>query len=641
MIDSTHPTRRNIVLTSAAVVGAAALPTMAMAAPQKRPNIVWVVIHDVFAPLLGPYGNRLARTPVMDELAQSGIRFDNAFSVAPVCAPSRFALVTGMYPDSCGPADHMRGIGHVPSEFKPLPVLMREAGYYATNNVFTDYNCDLDPDQIWDECSITAHWRNRPKDKPFFCVYNYLITHESRVIHFEGDLVTNPADVTVPPYLPDTPEIRTAIAENIDIVSQQDVALKKLLDELREDGLDDNTIVFFMADHGGVVPRSKRYCYEEGTRIPLIVRVPEAFSHLRAGHQPGRATRQVVSNIDVAPTTLALAGAPVPTHMHGMPFLGSSAKPRPIAFSMRNRMDERYDVVRAARDERYRYIRNYSPHRIYGLHNAYPWQLTGYQVWEKAHLDGTLNEVQSRFWREKPAEELYDIENDPHQLDNLVGNPAHRERLGILSKALDEHMISVNDNGFVPEDSSAEGYWPSRKPGAYPIRDVLALARKAVERKVDNAPAFIADLGNDNLCMRYWAAQALLMLGELPAAVRDDVRAAFEQERSPHVRCILAESLGKSGAAPIAVKALTDILESSVSKRVKLLALEALTYLPIDDVRVARDAIVKAGEIDEYTQDAAIYLKLRLDGTYTPSSPTFLPMPNAGPPMKEIGNPKI
>ncbi|MEF2074814.1 sulfatase-like hydrolase/transferase [Consotaella aegiceratis] len=634
-----HPTRRDVLLTTVAAAMARVLP--AMAAGETRPNIVWVVCHDIHAPLLGTYGNSLAKTPTIDALAEEGIRFDNAFSVAPVCSPSRFSLVTGMDPTSCGPSDHMRGIGHVPEEFKSLPVLMREAGYYATNNVFTDYNCDLDPDKIWDECSITAHWRNRPEGKPFFCVYNYLITHESRVIHFEGDLVTDPAEVTVPPYLPDTPEIRTAIAQNIDLVNRQDVALKVLLDQLDEDGLRDNTIVFFMADHGGVAPRSKRYCYEEGVHIPFIVRVPDALAHLRADFTPGQASQQVISNLDAAPTVLVLAGLAAPDNMHGQPFLGQSPKPRDVAFSMRNRMDERYDIVRTARNERYRYIRNYSPHRVYGLHNAYPWQLVGYQVWEKAHMDGTLNADQDRFWNEKPAEELYDIEADPHQLKNLAGDPAHANVQKALSAALDEHMIAVNDNGFVPEGTQAEGYWPSREEGAYPLRDVLDLARTAIERKADNAPSFIDALGHDKESVRYWAAQGLLMLNALPDEARAAARSHFDNEQSLHVRCVLAEVLGKAGEAPMAVEALTAILESDASKRVKLLALEALTYLPMEAVRSAREAVEGAGKVDEYSLDAASYLKLKIDGTYTPSSQTFFAIPNAGPPTKEIGDPRI
>lgn len=643
MPDPKRPTRRDVLLTSALAAGVASLPQLAaaMTNPGTRPNIVLVVCHDIFAPLLGTYGNPLARTPTIDRLARDGIRFDNAFSVAPVCAPSRFALVTGMYPDSCGPANQMRAVGHVPPEFKSLPELMRAAGYYATNNVLTDYNCDLDPNKIWDECSITAHWRNRPADKPFFCVYNYLFTHESRLIHFEGELATDPARVQVPPYLPDRPEIRRAIAENIDLVGRQDVALARLLGELDRDGLSGDTIVIFTSDHGGLAPRSKRYLYDEGTHIPLIVRVPHRFASLRANLVPGTPTRQVVSNIDMAPTVLALAGVSAPSYMSGKPFLGARAQSRTVAFSSRNRMDERYDMVRAARDERFRYIRNYSPHRIYGLHNGYEWQLVGYQVWEQAHLDGRLTKVQDRFWNEKPAEELYDLERDPYQIHNLANDRRYRNRLHALSRALDEHLIATNDNGFIPEGAQAEGYWQSRRPGAFPIRDVMALARLATRRDPVNAAVFVARLGHENECIRYWAAQGMLMLRRLTSDHVAAARRTLATETSPQVRCVLAELLGRAGDPELALQKITAILRSRESSQVKLQAIEALTYLPLQVAAAARQDIINAGKIDVDTGDAANYLVLRIDGQYTPKSQTFVLTPQFDKLVKSIGDPEI
>jgi arylsulfatase A-like enzyme len=639
----TPTSRRNVLLASVAVLGTGLLPRIAGAAPGARPNIVWLVCHDITASLLGTYGNPLARTPTIDKLAKDGVRFDNAFSVAPVCAPSRFALVTGMYPASCGPADHMRGVGRVPAGFKSLPVLMRANGYYCTNNVFTDYNADLDPDKIWDECSITAHWRNRPAGKPFFSVYNYLITHESRILHFEGTLTTDPAVVTVPDYLPDTPEIRKEIAENIDVVNRQDAAVKKILDQLEADGLADDTIVFFMADHGGLAPRSKRFCYDEGLRIPFIVRVPDSLAHLRAGLKPGVPARQVVSNIDVAPTTLALAGVVPPPNMHGKPFLGPDAEKRRIAFSMRNRMDERYDMVRTARDDRFRYIRNYAPHRIHGQHVGYAWQLAGYQSWERLHLAGKLTEVQDRFWNTKPVEELYDLEKDPQQLTNLAGNPAHRERLTKLSRALDEHMLSINDNGFVPESSSAEGYEASRQTGAYPIREVMALATLAARRHAANAPAFVKGLTHENEVMRYWAAQGLSMLGEVPAALRKTVRERLDGEKSVFVRCVLAEPLARSGEQDAAVAALSNALAGGTAVPVKLLALESLTHLPVEFSKAALPALEKLkGHKSPYISGAYNYLKLKIDGAYKPESRTYFDAPPVtGPTVKPLGDPRI
>lgn len=628
-------------MASAAAAGTAMLPKFALSKSMPtRPNIIWVVCHDIHAKLLGTYGNDLANTPVIDQLAEDGVRFDSAFSVAPVCSPSRFALVTGMYPDSCGPADQMRGIAHVPDTFKSLPVVMREAGYYCTNNVFTDYNCDLDPDKIWDECSITAHWRNRPAGKPFFCVYNYLITHESRVIHFAGDLKTNPATVSVPPYLPDIPEIRNTIAQNIELVNRQDEALKILLDQLEEDGLAENTVVMFMADHGGVTPRSKRYCYDEGLHVPFIMRIPDALSYLKGKLETGKASQRVVSSVDMAPTTLSIAGLTIPDHMAGKAIVGDAASDRSIAFSMRNRMDERYDMVRTARDEQFRYIRNYSPHRIYGLHNAYEWQMIGYQAWERQHLNGTLTDAQDRFWQSKQAEKFYDLKNDPHQLVNLAKDPVYKDRMVSLSKALDEHMMEVMDNGLIPEGTEAEGYWPSRKKGAYPINDVMKVAGKGIEQNPENVPELMKALKSDNEIVRFWAAQGILMLGFVPSDVKVAVKEQMKSDKCAHVRCVLAEAIGGTSDAPEAVKILTDILLDEPSKWVKLLALESLTYIPVQYAKGARNAVETIPAVkDGYLTEAYNYLTLKLDGVYQPHIPTYF----AGKPKlgKPLGNPRI
>lgn len=636
--------RRNVLLGSVAMVGAAARsqPIAVVPPAARQPNIIWVVCHDIFAPLLGTYGNPLARTPTIDRLAREGTRFDNAFSVAPVCAPSRFALVTGLYPDSCGPAQHMRAVGHVPDDFASLPELMRAAGYHVTNNVFTDYNCDLDPARMWDDWSNTAHWRGRPPGKPFFCVYNYFSTHESQVIDFKGELRTDPTAVAVPPYLPDLPEIRTAIARNIDLVARQDASLKTLLDQLDEDGLAEETVVVFLADHGGVAPRSKRYCYEEGLRIPLIVRVPGPLAHLRAGHAPGVAADQLVSIVDVAPTTLALAGAAIPAHMAGKPFLGIGATRRRVAFSGRNRMDERYDMVRTARDARYRYIRNYAPHRIYGQHSAYEWQLAGYQAWEQAHRDGRLDAAQDRFWREKPAEELYDVRRDPHQQVNLAGDPAHRSRLTSLSRALDRHMVAIRDNGLLPEGGAGEGYRESRAGDVFPIGRVLSLARQAIDRRADDVPAFLSALDDGSESIRFWAAQGLLMAPMLPQSAVEAAQRRLCVETSPHVRCVLAETIGRRGDAAVALRAMIALLEGDATPRIKLQALDALTGMPLPVVEPARSAIARAGKTDEYTSNAANYLLLRLDGTYVPSSKTFTFQAPPSPALrKQLSEPKI
>lgn len=610
--------------------------------PEKRPNIVWIVCHDIHAPLIGCYGNALAKTPALDELARDGILYTNAFATTPVCAPSRFALVTGAYPPSCAPAHQMRANAKLPDVLKPLPLHMRAAGYYCTNNVFTDYNMDVDPDSLWDECSIKAHWRNRPADKPFFCVYNYLITHESQVFA-SGKTDTDPAQVKVPPFLPDRPEIREVLARNVDMVNRQDLAVAHLLGELEADGLAEDTIVFFTADHGGVHPRSKRYCYDDGLHIPLIVRVPGALQHL-ARSPAGQPNDELVSLVDLAPTTLSLAGVPIPTTMMGRAFLGKheSAK-RKFAFSMRDRMDERYDFVQTARDGRYRYIRNYTPQRIYGEHEGYEWQSRGYQAWERAHLAGELDVIQGRFWQPKPAEELYDTTADPHEVVNLVEDPARRTQLTAMRRALDEHMLSIKDNGFIPEGTKEEGYDESRA-GSYPLRLLIETAGLAITRNPKNIPHFVQGLDHASNAVRFWNIQGLVLAAPLPAEAGVALSRRLETERVDQVRCAIAEALAAAGQEDLALKTLADILQRDAGGWSQLRALNVMTVLPPAHLLPIRDAIEKLSQKnDEYISRASKYLLLRIDGQYAPEARIagHPVAPQRMNPAKAIGNPQI
>ncbi|MFE7476875.1 sulfatase [Streptomyces sp. NPDC057575] len=442
-------------------------PAPAARAPRReRPHILWLVAEDHY-PFVGAYGDTLARTPTLDRLAREGIRYENSYSAAPVCAPSRFALLTGMHPATAGPAQHMRARGTLPDFVNGFPQYLREAGYYTTNNDKTDYNAPVDMAATWDESSKTAHWRNRPANTPFFAVFNDMTTHES-ALFTAIDGPTRPQDVTLPAYLADTPEIRADFAHYYDAMATMDGHLADQLRELESAGLAEDTIVFCYSDNGGVLPRSKRYCYDEGLRTSLIVRFPAKWQHL-APRPPGSVERGAVTSVDYAPTVLALAGVDIPHHIQGKAFLGAHRpEPARYAFGGRDRMDERYDMVRTVRDDRYRYLRNYTPHRPWGQHQAFAWNARGYQSWEQAHIDGTLNAVQDRFWGTKPAEELYDLRTDPDQVRNLANDPAHAARLRRLGHALDEHLMDINDNGFIPEGSPLEGWENSRKPGAYP-----------------------------------------------------------------------------------------------------------------------------------------------------------------------------
>lgn len=582
-----------------------------------RPSILCLVSEDC-PPRLGPYGDPLAPTPNLDALARHGTVFEAAFSTSPVCAPSRFAILTGRHGESCPPANQMTGFGPAPPGVVSYPEMIRRAGYYCTNNAKTHYNCDIDPAAIWDESSVEAHWRNRCGDQPFLAVFNCMDTHESCVFEEKPGSVS-PADVRVPAYLPDTEGMRFALANHYNSIARMDRFMGERLRELDEAAEADNTIVFYYSDHGSPLPRSKRFCYDEGLRVPLIVRVPERWRDLLP-LRPGSRLADPVSLIDLLPTFASLAGCTAPHGIQGHRI--DPEKPRRHVFSARDRMDEHADMTRTVRSSRYRYIRNYAPHRIWGQHYAFAWESRAYQDYERQHLAGELEPAQDRFWHSKPAEELYDLANDPQEITNLAERADHRALLDDMRSALDAHMIAIHDCGFIPEGSAVEDWEASRDQARYPIVDVLGLANRAIRRDPVEAPAFVAALAHESMIMRFWAAQGLLMLAAAGHPVPESVAAALASEADPHVRVPLAEALGYSNPDPY-IRQLCNMVATGTNNRLRLQALDALTYLPLRR-EIELDTITRAAaDTDEYVRGAAEYLRLLLLGEYRPESQVF------------------
>jgi arylsulfatase A-like enzyme len=426
----------------------------------EPPNVLWISVEDI-SPRLGAYGDSVARTPNLDRLASQGTRYTHAFAVAPVCAPNRSAIITGMYPTTIG-THHMRTthegeglptpyLAVPPPYVKGFPEYLRAAGYYTTNDSKTDYQFGT-PLTIWDESGDGAHWRNRPDPgQPFFAVFNITLTHESR--NWAAPEATDPASVSVPPYYPDTPPVRASLARLYDNIAGMDERVGELLDELEEDGLADRTVVFFWSDHGDGLPRAKRWLYDSGTRFPLIVREP--------GQSPDVSAR-LVSSIDLGPTVLSLAGVPVPSHVQGRPFLGSQAGPhRERVFAARDRFDEAYDMVRAVRGRRHLYVRNYHPELPYLLFIPYRNRSPIMGELLRLHAEGALVGPQ-RLWLadRRPPEELYDCDADPHQVSNLAADPAQVDVLARLRGELDAWRRETGDLGDVPEVQLVERFWP-------------------------------------------------------------------------------------------------------------------------------------------------------------------------------------
>ena len=444
----------------------------------SRPNILWISFEDT-NPFYGCYGDPVARTPNLDRLAADGCRWTHCFSTAGVCAPARSAVITGMYPISIG-THHMRTThtndatpemptpysAVVPHYVKCFTEYLRAAGYYCTNNAKTDYQF-TPPLTAWDEIGNRAHWRSRPDpDQPFFAVFNPTRTHESGMWPEEArpsraglsqrETVLaefDPATVELPPYFPDTPKVREAMARMYSNIEHSDLVLGQLLLELEEDGLSDNTVVVHWSDHGPL-PRGKRWPYDSGIHVPLIARWP--------GHiQAGRVSDQLVSTIDLAPTALSLAGVNIPSHMQGQAFLGPRSAPaRRYVYASRDRHDEAYDMVRAVRDSRYKYIRNCRPDLPYLLwvpyHNRHP---IVEEMW-RLYLAGELSGPQLLMFQPRPVEELYDTQTDPHEIDNLAADPTHAEELLRLRAALDGWLSDVGDLGKLDEAQMVRRWYP-------------------------------------------------------------------------------------------------------------------------------------------------------------------------------------
>lgn len=556
----------------------------------ERPNILWLTSEDN-GPQLSCYGDNYAVTPNIDKLAARGMRYLNAWSGAPVCAPARTAIITGVYPTSTG-SEHMRSEVRLPDFMKLFPQFLREAGYHCSNNSKEDYNL-IKPAGVWDESSTKAHWKNRKPDQPFFAVFNFTITHESQLRNAIAakDRIHDPAKVRVPAYHPDTPEVRKDWAQYHDRITMMDQQVGQALRELEEAGLADDTIIFYYGDHGSGMPRSKRWPGNSGLHVPLIVHFPPKWWHLAPEEYKVNGTSgRLVGFVDLAPTMLSLAGIPPPPWMQGGAFAGRfPAKPRAFNFGFRGRMDERYDLVRSVTDGRFVYVRNFMPHKIYGQHINYMFQTPTTRVWKELFDAGKLNEVQSRFWQTKSPEELYNLETDPDEVNNLAASAGHQKILRRLREAQQAHVREIRDIGFLPEnemhtrDSGVAPFAMGHDRQLYPLEEIVSAAELAANLKSEAIPRLKQLLKHKDSAVRYWAAMGLLMRG--PAAVaeaRTELVATLE-DNAPAPRIAAGEALGRYGRdedAALALQVLLQLAPMDVNGvYVSMMALNAIDAL--------------------------------------------------------------
>ncbi len=427
---------------------------------QPKPNIVWITSEDNSIHYMNLYAEGGAPTPHIASLAENGLLFTHAFSNAPVCSAARSALISGCYGPRIGSNYHRKiRIAPMPGNLEMFPAYLRRAGYYTTNNAKEDYNL-IKGDSVWDESSNQASWKNRNNEQPFFHVYNIHTTHESR-LHFSQEemqhyqTMTDTASFEVMPVHPDTDLFRYTGAYYRDKIMQMDSIVGKVVNEIREAGLMDNTFIFYFGDHGGVLPGSKGYLYETGLHVPLVIHVPDRYKELvdlKAGSQPGG----FVSFVDFAPSVLSLAGVEIPEEMDGKPFLGKDISSeelddREVTFGYADRFDEKYDMVRSCRIGPYKYIRSYQPFNFDGLMNNYRYLQLAYRQWNELFRKGELDPVQSRFFKTRPAEMLFNVEEDPYETTDLSGDPGHAIVLEELRDSLRNWVTGMPDLSFYPE----------------------------------------------------------------------------------------------------------------------------------------------------------------------------------------------
>lgn len=555
------------------------------------PNILWITSEDN-GPHLGCYGDDYADTPNIDGIARRGTTYRNAWSTAPVCAPARTTIITGMYPPSLG-AQHMRSAVRLPEQIQLYPTYLREAGYYCTNNSKTDYNL-AGKTNPWNESNNKAHWRNRKAGQPFFAIFNFTTSHESQIRKRPHTAVHDPAKVRVPAYHPDTPEVRQDWAQYYDKLTEMDQQVGQVLAELEADGLTDDTIVFYYGDHGAGMPRSKRWPYDSGLRVPLIVSFPEKFRDLAADdYKPGEFTDRLVGFVDLAPTVLSLAGIEPPEHMQGRAFHGKfEAEPNDYLYGFRGRMDERIDMVRTIRDGRFIYLRHFMPHRRYGEHVDYMFETPTTQVWHRLFQEGKLNEAQSLFWKEKPTEELYDLDADPDEVRNLASSPEHQAQLNRLRKAQEKFLLATRDAGFLPEammhDRAGDEtvYEMAQDAARYDLEMILGVALLATERDPENVKMLMSGLDADDDAIRYWSALGMLVQGKSAARTSEAKLNSLLNDDSPSVRIVAAEALGRFGSKQSSERAVSTLIDlANVEKHgpfVSTQALNSLDALPTD-----------------------------------------------------------
>jgi N-sulfoglucosamine sulfohydrolase len=590
-----------------------------VAKEETRPNILWITSEDNSISWVSCYGSENAKTPNIDKLATEGFRYTSCFDNAAVCAPTRYTWLTGMHAISCG-TQEMRSKAEIPKDVVYYNKQLKKAGYHASNWKKTDYNLSSsdNPGKYWD----TDRWTQRKEGQPFFAVVNIGDSHESRAFgNLKPDAVVKPEDVKLHAYHPDIPEMRETYAVYANAVQRMDERVGETIAKLKEDGLYEDTIIIYNSDHGGVLPRSKRFLYSSGVHCPLVIRIPEKWKHLYPkGKKPGDTVDDIVSFIDMPKTWLSLAGAEIPQVYQGRIFLGPDAEPeKEYHFSWRGRADARFDCVRMVRDRRYAYHKNYAPFAPAGQYLAYMHRMKATGAWEKYHKAGKTDEVTGRFFEPRVSEELYDNAKDFDNIDNLIGQRKVREIEAKLKAEMRRQQLACFDSGLLPEElrnqrAAEHGmtvYEMVRNPEIYPLEKYLDTADISLARDKKNLNMFIKNLTDQDLGMQYWALVGLLLLEKDAAPAIEELKKMYDralEKEIPYLAPYSAWAIFRAGNRQLGGDLLYNLLEkdyenSNIGNVMDWMGDDALPLLKefcrdkILEKCITKDVVERAGTI--------------------------------------------
>ncbi|AIZ41827.1 sulfatase family protein [Cellulophaga baltica] len=593
----------------------------------QQPNVVWIVSEDNSKHYMKLFDAHGVHTPTIEKLAQNGIQFNRAFSNAAVCSAARSSIITGVY----GPklATHYHRSEQkvtLPENIKMFPEYLREAGYYTTNNAKEDYNIHKN-NNVWDDSSNKASWRNRKKGQPFFHVYNIGTTHEGSLHFSEKEMNTTPTNtaleqVFVQPNHPQTKIFSYTNAFYLDRISKMDAEVGEVICELKRDNLLESTIIFYYGDHGGVLPNSKGYLKETGLHVPLIVSIPEQYKHL-APFSSGTSTNTFVSFVDFSATVLNVAGVKVPKTIDGVPFLGRNVSKHTLqnkeTFGYADRFDEKYDMVRSVRIGNLKYIRNFQPFNVDGLMNNYRYKQLAYSEWKLLFDKGQLNEIQASFFKPKAPEEVYDVEKDPFETNNLAYDAAYHKELLKLRKSLNSWIKSMPDLSFYPEHLIMEKAFinPIAFGAAHKknISSYLKIANLQLLPFDEAKPKLLKYLDSPDELERYWALISCSSFGLKASELSDKIEALMTSDTLLINRMRAAEFLGITGLKDSS-NALTNLLYQSNNEKEALLLLNTIVlqqdYYKNDQFSINSELINKAVLKNKLIQERLKYLNHEL-----------------------------